>query len=114
MHVGRRARDLEQCFIHIVMCQITGGLVKLKCLGPTPQVSDSVVPEQGLEFTSLASSWVILILSVQAPSFEECGSHTLSAFSVVLNTLCWFFFFLIRVASSIWAMILHCFRLDLG
>ena len=88
--------------------------MKLKCLGPTPQVSDSVVPEQGLEFTSLASSWVILILSVQAPSFEECGSHTLSAFSVVLNTLCWFFFFLIRVASSIWAMILHCFRLDLG
>ena len=116
MHVGRRASDLEQWFIHIVMCQITGGLVKLKCLGPTPQVSDSVVPEQGLEFTSLASSWVMLILSVQAPSFEECGSHTLSAFSVVLNTLCCFvfFFFLVRVASSIWAMILHCFRLGLG
>lgn len=110
MHVGRRASDLEQCFIHIVMSQITGGLAKLKCLGPTPQVSDSVVPEQGLEFTSLASSLVMLILSilsVQAPSFEECGSHTLSAFSVVLNTLCCIFF--VRVASSIWAMILHCF-----
>ena len=42
--------------------RITGGLAKLKCLGPTPQVSESVVLEQGLEFTSLASSLVMLML----------------------------------------------------
>lgn len=57
--------------------RITGGLAKLKCLGPTSQVSESVVLEQGLEFTSLASFRVMLILSVQAPSFEECLGATL-------------------------------------
>ena len=87
--------------------RITGGLAKLKCLGPTPQVSESVALEQGLEFTSLASSWVMLILSVQAPSFEECLGAILWVHSAWFYTH--FIFCLVRVASSIWAMLLHCF-----
>lgn len=89
--------------------RITGGLAKLKCLGSTPQVSESVVLEQGPGIYIFSKFPGDVDTVGPGTILRRPGSHTLSAFSVVFKHTFFCCCCLVRVASLIWAMILHCF-----